>query len=264
MFENNMTVIISFYISSLLLIMSVILALIAQELRGVEHALQATHSFIFDCWCDFLDEHVVPPPTVEDNLRGKIPCLWKCNLISVVDRNVEKTLLNYNNKLFKKRMSTKISYLIPSFRAKKYFIPTSKHIFVFIQFMCFKADYWLFSWLKTKWNWLLLTKVIIKVHRVLHNLSSHYSFHVCPSLLVSSLRTFGWMLLYFSAESVPLHFCTHSIIYLVFKSLLNKYIGSLSFHTLLIFCLQLLVFVIHSVNIFYILSCKHSTNNRVT
>lgn len=27
-----------------------------------------------------------------------------------------------------------------SFRAKKYFIPTSKHIFVFIQFICFKAD----------------------------------------------------------------------------------------------------------------------------
>lgn len=48
MFENNMAVIISFYISSLLLIMSVILALIGQELRGVEHALQATHSFIFD------------------------------------------------------------------------------------------------------------------------------------------------------------------------------------------------------------------------
>lgn len=62
MFENNMTVIISFYISSLLLIMSVILALIGQELRGVEHALQATHSFIFDCWYDFLDEHVVPLP----------------------------------------------------------------------------------------------------------------------------------------------------------------------------------------------------------
>lgn len=43
-----------------------------------------------------------PPPGGGQPERGEIPCLGKCNLISVVDRNVEKTLLNYNNKLFKK------------------------------------------------------------------------------------------------------------------------------------------------------------------